>query len=195
MAYSTRMAHLAPAVGGCRWMLQLISPPSSTRSTTLKFVKGSLSQVRLGKDTLSTSGMALMSYVSALEEGFDHEWARHWVEENWGWLCLSVSVTYIGLVFQGKAWMEDRAPFHLRGPLALWSAGLAVFSIIGFARTAPELAATLAAGGLEGAVCRTSLDNRAMVAWSWLFTVSKLVELGDTLFIVLRKQRLLFLHW
>ena len=137
----------------------------------------------------------MMSHVRALEATFDHQWATLWVEENWGWLCLSVSVTYLGLVFQGKAWMEDRAPFHLRGPLALWSAGLAVFSMFGFARTAPELAATLAAGGLEGAVCRSSLDNRAMVAWSWLFTVSKLVELGDTLFIVLRKQRLVFLHW
>ena len=31
--------------------------------------------------------------------------------------------------------------------------------------------------------------------WSWLFTLSKIPELGDTLFIVLRKQQLIFLHW
>ncbi|CAG0917283.1 unnamed protein product, partial [Notodromas monacha] len=31
--------------------------------------------------------------------------------------------------------------------------------------------------------------------WGFLFTVSKLVELGDTVFILLRKQPLIFLHW
>lgn len=31
--------------------------------------------------------------------------------------------------------------------------------------------------------------------WTWLFVLSKLPELGDTLFIVLRKQPLIFLHW
>ncbi|KAF3422692.1 hypothetical protein E2986_12049, partial [Frieseomelitta varia] len=31
--------------------------------------------------------------------------------------------------------------------------------------------------------------------WGYLFTLSKLVEFGDTFFIVLRKQPLIFLHW
>ena len=31
--------------------------------------------------------------------------------------------------------------------------------------------------------------------WAYVFCMSKLPELGDTLFIVLRKQKLIFLHW
>jgi len=31
--------------------------------------------------------------------------------------------------------------------------------------------------------------------WTWMFVLSKLPELGDTIFVVLRKQPLIFLHW
>ena len=31
--------------------------------------------------------------------------------------------------------------------------------------------------------------------WSSLFKISKIIELGDTVFIVRRKQPLIFLHW
>lgn len=34
-----------------------------------------------------------------------------------------------------------------------------------------------------------------MFAWFYLFAFSKIFEFGDTVFIVLRKQRLLTLHW
>lgn len=37
--------------------------------------------------------------------------------------------------------------------------------------------------------------DRVSGFWTWLFVLSKLPELGDTLFIVLRKQPLIFLHW
>ncbi|RXG68960.1 Elongation of very long chain fatty acids protein 6 [Armadillidium vulgare] len=39
------------------------------------------------------------------------------------------------------------------------------------------------------------MDNRVGGFWNWMFTLSKVPELGDTIFIVLRKQPLIFLHW
>ena len=39
------------------------------------------------------------------------------------------------------------------------------------------------------------LDFRSLGYWTFMFALSKVPELGDTLFIVLRKQPLIFLHW
>ena len=85
----------------------------------------------------------------------------------------------------------------MRGALAAWSACLATFSIVGFSRTFPELLHTLLSGGVEESVCNTSYltTNKVSALWTWLFIASKIPELGDTAFIVLRKQKLIFLHW
>lgn len=37
--------------------------------------------------------------------------------------------------------------------------------------------------------------NHATAFWSYILLLSKVIELGDTAFIVLRKQKLVFLHW
>lgn len=37
--------------------------------------------------------------------------------------------------------------------------------------------------------------NVATSLWGLLFAWSKILEFGDTAFIILRKQKLIFLHW
>lgn len=45
-------------------------------------------------------------------------------------------------------------------------------------------------------LCSSFIEHdRVAGCWSFLFVLSKLPELGDTVFIVLRKQPLIFLHW
>jgi len=46
-------------------------------------------------------------------------------------------------------------------------------------------------------VCTFSflVDDKVSSFWSFMFVLSKLPEFGDTIFIVLRKQPLIFLHW
>lgn len=44
-------------------------------------------------------------------------------------------------------------------------------------------------------LCSYIEQDRVCGFWTWLFVLSKLPELGDTIFIVLRKQPLIFLHW
>jgi len=74
---------------------------------------------------------------------------------------------------------------------------LAIFSIIGTIRTLPEMFHVLGNFGFYHSVCNASYADITRVSgfWTWLFTLSKVPELGDTVFIVLRKQNLIFLHW
>ncbi|XP_011305579.1 elongation of very long chain fatty acids protein 6 [Fopius arisanus] len=136
------------------------------------------------------------SYVFNFEEKFIHQDTRDWMTNNWTNVFYYAGI-YMILIFGGQYWMTSRPRFELRGLLTLWNSGLAIFSIIGFARTAPELIHILRNHGLYHSVCIPSFIEMDRVSgfWTWMFVLSKLPELGDTLFIVLRKQPLIFLHW
>jgi len=134
------------------------------------------------------------SYEFGFEKKFDEESFFQWMAKNWT-LSFYYSAVYVALVFGGKFYMQNRAPFDLRLPLALWSAILGGFSIFGAIRTIPELFHTLRYHGYEFSVCSPSYFESPTGFWIFLFTISKVYELGDTLFIVARKQQLIFLHW
>merc|ERR1712112_75215 len=137
------------------------------------------------------------AHVFPFEDRFDQRVAQGWVQEHWVPMTAWAGSVYIILVFSGQAWMASRPAYQLRGPLTAWSAFLAIFSIIGFLRVLPEFLHTLTYGGLYKSICDPSFihSNKVSGYWTWLFTLSKMPELGDTVFIVLRKQQLIFLHW
>ncbi|XP_015519907.1 very long chain fatty acid elongase 6 [Neodiprion pinetum] len=136
------------------------------------------------------------SYVFNFEEEFIHQDTRVWMMNNWT-NCFYYCGIYMILIFGGQHFMASRPKYELRGVLSLWNTLLASFSIIGFTRTAPELIHVLRNYGLYHSVCIPSFIEQDRVSgfWTWMFVLSKLPELGDTVFIVLRKQPLIFLHW
>jgi len=136
------------------------------------------------------------SYVFDFENEFIHQHTRIWMVKNWTWVFYYCGA-YMLVIFGGQYYMQNRPKFELRGPLVLWNSALAIFSIVGACRTAPELIHVLRHYGLFHSVCVPSYieQDRVCGFWTWLFVLSKLPELGDTLFIVLRKQPLIFLHW
>ncbi|KAG6804619.1 elongation of very long chain fatty acids protein 6-like [Apis laboriosa] len=136
------------------------------------------------------------SYVFNFEENFIHTETKVWMTKNWT-NCFYYCGIYMILIFGGKHYMSTRPRFELRGVLALWNTLLASFSIIGLTRTLPELVHVLKHYGFYHSVCIPSFIEQDVVSgfWTWMFVLSKLPELGDTIFIVLRKQELIFLHW
>lgn len=137
-----------------------------------------------------------MTYLFSSEkmhdvQAFDDYMRRHWSDS------ILYSGVYLIVIFGGKYAMEDRERFELRPYLALWSGLLAVFSIFGAMRTAPELYWALSKHGFEYSCCSSSYLDQGKVSsfWTYLFVLSKVFELGDTVFMVLRKQPIIFLHW
>ncbi|XP_043210278.1 elongation of very long chain fatty acids protein 6-like [Amphibalanus amphitrite] len=148
-------------------------------------------------ETVSMS-MPNYSYVFKFEEDFAEKERRQWMSENW-YVCMYYIGAYMIFIVVGQHYMQSRPRFELRNTLALWNFFLAVFSIIGTMRTVPEMLFVLRHFGLHHSCCVAGpsfvQNNTVSAFWSYLFTMSKVPELGDTVFIVLRKQPLIFLHW
>lgn len=116
-----------------------------------------------------------------------------WMEHNWHY-TVYVSMVYMLVIYSIQQLMRKREPFKLRQCLTLWNISLAVFSAVGSYHMLAEMHDALYLKGLDHSVCVSCTNPRAQY-WMWLFALSKIFELGDTVFIVLRKQRLILLHW
>jgi len=129
-------------------------------------------------------------------ENFDFRDKKQWMAENWT-LSIAITAIYLGFIFIGQLLMRNRTPYDLRKLLTSWNVLLALFSIAATMRTLPELIRILLQNhGFHHSACSPCEDvSPASAFWAWAFVLSKVVELMDTVFIVLRKQPLIFLHW
>ncbi|XP_049620298.1 elongation of very long chain fatty acids protein 3 [Suncus etruscus] len=119
----------------------------------------------------------------------------NYMDEYWATSFIIVPI-YLLLIFVGKTYMKNRKGFNLQKPLILWSFSLAVFSIIGAVRMWGYMSILWHNYNMMNTVCFSIfIDSTTVKFWSSIFAVSKIVELGDTAFIILRKRPLIFVHW
>ncbi|CAG0917887.1 unnamed protein product [Notodromas monacha] len=135
-------------------------------------------------------------FVLPFETSLHFQTAEEYANRYWTPI-LCCSAVYLGVVYLTQKAMRPRPSFNLRTPLIVWNWALAMFSLFGAIRMLPELIFVLSKYGVYHSVCVASYAESNLVCtfWTWAFGLSKLVELGDTVFIVLRKQPLIFLHW
>ncbi|CAG7785175.1 unnamed protein product [Allacma fusca] len=111
-------------------------------------------------------------------------------------VVFAIIGVYLTGVYFGQKWMEHRPAYNLSTPLFFWNASLALYSIIGTIRGLPEVLYLLSLpDGTYLSVCAGLPHNYVASFWAMVFALSKIVELGDTAFIILRKQKLIVLHW
>jgi len=109
---------------------------------------------------------------------------------------LLLTIAYVILIFGIKWYLADKKPFDLKWPLAVWNLALSVFSGLGLYYVG---SVTLyewfgaEGGGFIFEMCTPYTEH--VNAWTLYFILSKIPELVDTIFIVLRKKPLIFLHW
>jgi elongation of very long chain fatty acids protein 6 len=116
---------------------------------------------------------------------------------NWP-LAFGLVIGYMVAIFGIQHFMAERKPFVLRLELAAWNAFLCVFSFIGMCKTLPYLFGLILTRSFEETVCENPMQTWGVGStglWVMLFIFSKIPELVDTIFIVLRKKPLIFLHY
>ncbi|XP_076815828.1 very long chain fatty acid elongase 6-like [Clavelina lepadiformis] len=129
------------------------------------------------------------------EKSVQHDELYEWLERNFH-LCWGCAIFYVAAVFSGQKYMESKPRFNLRQPMLMWSIFLAIFSIMGTVRCLINMLTRLNKEGVRTLICHPQIyDDPILRFWGAVFIPSKVLEYIDTAFIVLRKQKLIFLHW
>mmetsp|Transcript_3582 Transcript_3582/g.9181 ORF Transcript_3582/g.9181 Transcript_3582/m.9181 type:complete len:348 (-) Transcript_3582:90-1133(-) len=131
----------------------------------------------------------------AFERAFQGEGTILFTREHSELPIFAVSV-YLLFVFSVPVILKK--PFRLKTTFAMWNLFLSVFSIIGTTRIVPHLYTALKDHGFRYTICNDPklwYSNGPVGVWMALFIYSKIPELLDTVFLVLRKKQVIFLHW
>ena len=138
---------------------------------------------------------ALQPVYREIEANYTIEYTSAVTSRLW-YVPLVSCALYLVAVYLGISWMSAKAPYTLRPLLVLWNLFLTGLSMMGTYVMVPDLYRYITERGYVASVCTTAIHHVPMLSfWSLIFVLSKIVEFGDTFFIVVRKAPLRFLHW
>jgi hypothetical protein len=115
--------------------------------------------------------------------------------------AVALAAAYVAFVFAVPKFMANRQPIPLKWAFTYWNLLLSVFSIIGALVVVPKLLMYIYTDGLRASMCGdaslypTGYSNTTIGFWVTAFILSKVPELLDTVFLVLQKKPVIFLHW
>lgn len=123
-----------------------------------------------------------------------------WNHEHWQVPYIFLVLYLITLFFVPKI-METREPFRNKNILFWWNVGLSLFSFGGVYNIVPRILFSSKAGLFTHSFYEGICGHPDWVTNGWcgvfacLFVYSKVYELGDTFWKLLRKSPVSFLHW
>ena len=131
--------------------------------------------------------------IFPFECGPDYSLYQHWLLTHYRQCFISVAV-YLGFIYFGQKLMASKKAIKLDRSLFAWNVSLALFSTFGTYRLSEESWHLLREEGYHGLLC-DGLTDKVRAFWIFAFALSKIVEFGDTVFLILRKRPVIFLHW
>lgn len=105
--------------------------------------------------------------------------------------ALSIFAAYIPCVYGIQYLIRNKEPLPLEKPLMVWNSLLSFFSFTGFCLLVND---TLDMNFMDRIMDLQTMSTGTSGIVIFIFNLSKIVELMDTLFIVFRKKPLLILH-
>eukprot|EP00549_Striatella_unipunctata_P002223 CAMPEP_0118702610 /NCGR_PEP_ID=MMETSP0800-20121206/17992_1 /TAXON_ID=210618 ORGANISM="Striatella unipunctata, Strain CCMP2910" /NCGR_SAMPLE_ID=MMETSP0800 /ASSEMBLY_ACC=CAM_ASM_000638 /LENGTH=297 /DNA_ID=CAMNT_0006603841 /DNA_START=78 /DNA_END=971 /DNA_ORIENTATION=- len=110
---------------------------------------------------------------------------------------IATCIFYLICIYLGKWYFSSREPVNWRFALGMWNLGLTLFSAWGAFRSWPAFYHLATNYSLKQFYCmdpESAYASGSTGLWMLLFVLSKFAELFDTMFIVVHKRKLIFLH-
>ena len=141
----------------------------------------------------------LEAYFGHRLEEFNGASYTRYLQDSWHVPLAAVAVYFFVVVVFGQwAMSKLTVTFSLREVTQLWNLSIATFSIVGAAVTVPYLQRAVAERGIVFAFCEPAqhwYHHGIVGIFAFGFMWSKFFEFIDTVFLVLRKKDVIFLHW
>jgi len=141
---------------------------------------------------------ALKPFYTEFENNYNPDTVLHWMGRHWEVPIIAI-VLYVAVITAGPKMMERSGlKLNLRYPIATWNALLSIFSFIGMMRTVPHLVMDIVEKDYMTTMCTPPYQNWGAGAtgfWVQMFILSKIPELIDTVWLVLKGRDVIFLHW
>jgi len=144
-----------------------------------------------------------METTPAAEQGdpiqravFDAWPATQWFADNW-WIPLTMCPLYIVAIPLIRGYMNTRDKITAQNQVIGWNFFLSAFSGIGLFFTGPTLISKVYNESFHTSVCDAPFEyGHGMCGFFVMaFIASKLFEVVDTLFLLMRKSGVILLHW
>lgn len=113
-----------------------------------------------------------------------------WARQVWPTVPVTIVAAYVTMTLVLPSIMKYRKAFDLTTALTTWNLIVTIFSLVGTARIVPAYLFTISTTPFRQTICGDPCHLYARGAtglWLTMFTFSKVLQLLDTVFLILRK--------